>query len=109
MFHIHQYVESRDCDGTIQTSQTYDLTDEYPDEDSLLEQLVGWALPLWGTQRIEIHVVPIRPEDDEEPETRVTISHQTEEGYRTVELVTCREGCQPESTYRDLTAERAGY
>jgi hypothetical protein len=77
----------------------------------LIEAAVGQALPLYDNQRIEITVVPIQDENTggDSGYQRITIHHQTDEGFRRTEIVSCGDNCDDDPTYRDHAAEAAGY
>lgn len=48
--------------------------------------------------------------DEQSIEKRMTWHERTEEGYRTVEAVTCTDDCdEDENSYRDHRAESMGY
>lgn len=102
--HAHFSSRSSDCDGVYDRSHVVVIDDdeeEYDFEGRLLRQVVSLS-GLGG----DLKVVRF----DEDDTFRLTWHEPTEEGYRNVEALTCRDECdEAAASFRDHTAERAGY
>ena len=104
--HIHHYLEARDCDGTIERSwiAVCPLSDDDDDEHARYRWWIeeqGWALPTTSDEPVTIEFIFMKS---------MTYTEPTEEGYRRVELRYCEDDCDlSEGSYRDRTAEAAGY
>ena len=105
--HLHYVTESRDCDGTYDRSWTVEPEPSIEaDDDKFGDWVVtqfAMALPqsldfLGDSNYLTVAYTP----------GTLEFTQPTEEGYRHVSISLC--GCdRTESTFRDRTAEAAGY
>jgi hypothetical protein len=111
IIHVHQASETRDCDGLYHSSQDIwpspeELNQEFADI-RFHDKVVSWLVNSYSLECDgELHVYKADPF-----ETRLRWTEPTEEGYRNTEARICLNPyCEPEkATFRDHTAEAAGY
>jgi hypothetical protein len=101
--HGHVTRESADCDGSYSRTYVHTMTDDersYPDPEYVFRsRVVGLMVSLHGTGSLS--VTP----------TIVEWSEQTDEGFVSESVTWCRGADCDDSraTFRDHSAERAGY
>lgn len=104
-YHAHYESAAQDCDGLY--TRDYILApsgdeDEWQFENHVLTMVVDTAPKYGGT-------LTVSPRFDDGTH-RLEWHEQTDEGYRHREATFCRDDCDfAESSFRDHTAEAAGY
>jgi hypothetical protein len=101
IYHIHREWQSRDCDGLYSGTQIFKPGEK--DYYAFWEETVKEGISAYSTGTLEIKV--------HGSEMHAEWSEPTEEGFSRWELRMCRDPyCgSDESTYRNHTAEAAGY
>lgn len=102
--HIHVEHSSRDCDGRYERTCTitpgeYGDTDQQTTVRDLWKELIGNNLPWNGQIEVEVN----------DGGATATITESTDEGYSNYTLILCDADDVAKPTYRDFTAEKAGY